>query len=421
MKCPYCGAEIGDNSTECAYCGSKITAEMKAEQEQLNKQGCPKCGSTNVKYTRENHGEVRGKDSKRIIHKTVAVCNDCGNTWEVAEPAPKKRKTWLWVLGWIFIFPVPLTILMLRKKDMKPVLKYGIIAAAWIIYLAIGFGGNSSNKTAAPDTAGTTVVVEETTEKETEKPAETEADKETETEVPAERAENAVRSYEEGDKQAFIELAAGVLKEHLPDSDVPGAADTWTVAKFDNQGAVMAMTAFMLDGKPSEYIYVSTPEFDDSGKIVSNTEHYKEVTGEVFFDDHYCDKVFDTLRQIAGASGNGNNSNDGTEDWTNEQKNAYSSAKQYLQYTAFSRQGLIDQLSSEYGDGYPEDVAEFAVEQLEERGEVDWYEQAEKSARQYLEYSSFSKKELIDQLSSEYGENFTQDQAEKAVEAVYDE
>lgn len=32
---------------------------------------------------------------------------------------------------------------MLRKKDMKPALKYGIIAAAWIVYLIIGLSGNS--------------------------------------------------------------------------------------------------------------------------------------------------------------------------------------------------------------------------------------------------------------------------------------
>lgn len=114
-------------------------------------------------------------------------------------------------------------------------------------------------------------------------------------------------------------------------------------------------------------------------------------------------------------------SNDDKADWTREQKNAYESAKQYLNYTSFSKQGLIDQLSSEYGGNYPEDVAEFAIEQLEERGEVDWYEQAERSARQYLDYSSFSKQGLIDQLSSEYGGKFTHDQAEHAVEAVYDE
>ena len=59
------------------------------------------------------------------------------------EP-PKKRKTWLWVLGWICIFPVPLTIIMLNKKDMNKKARYGIIAAGWILYLLIGLGGGGS-------------------------------------------------------------------------------------------------------------------------------------------------------------------------------------------------------------------------------------------------------------------------------------
>lgn len=57
---------------------------------------------------------------------------------------PKKRKTWLWVLGWICIFPVPLTIIMLNKEDMSKKARYGIIAAGWILYLLIGLGGGGS-------------------------------------------------------------------------------------------------------------------------------------------------------------------------------------------------------------------------------------------------------------------------------------
>ena len=47
MRCPNCGAEIG-NSEKCEYCGSAISVDMKKEQEILNKKGCPKCGSTNI-------------------------------------------------------------------------------------------------------------------------------------------------------------------------------------------------------------------------------------------------------------------------------------------------------------------------------------------------------------------------------------
>ena len=168
MKCPSCGAEIG-TSKVCEFCGSTITAEMQREAEQLRKAGCPKCGSSNITFRRENQGEIRGKNQKAVIHRTVGLCKDCGFTWYPnTNDAPQpKRKTWLWVLGWIFIFPVPLTLIMLKKKDMKPAIKYGVIAAGWIVYLLIGiFGGDSdkSGETANIETANQPTVIEEVQE-----------------------------------------------------------------------------------------------------------------------------------------------------------------------------------------------------------------------------------------------------------------
>ena len=100
---------------------------------------------------------------------------------------------------------------------------------------------------------------------------------------------------------------------------------------------------------------------------------------------------------------------------TKSQEQAIKSAKSYLEYSAFSRQGLIDQLSSEYGEKFPIEDATYAVDYLESTGQVDWNEQAAKSAANYLAYSSFSRQGLIDQLSSEYGEKFTPEQAEYGV------
>jgi len=131
MKCPNCGAEVAGNF--CEYCGSQLQGQRPK---------CSKCGSTNITFKRENQGEIRGKSSKQVIHRTVGLCKDCGNTWYVSETAPSitphKRKTWLWVLGWLFIFPLPLTVLIMRKKDMNAILKILAIAASWIIYLSIG-------------------------------------------------------------------------------------------------------------------------------------------------------------------------------------------------------------------------------------------------------------------------------------------
>jgi hypothetical protein len=92
---------------------------------------------------------------------------------------------------------------------------------------------------------------------------------------------------------------------------------------------------------------------------------------------------------------------------TGPQMNAVRSAEQYLGMTGFSRDGLIQQLSSDAGDGYSVLDATAAVDSLS----VDWNQNAAKSARQYLSISGFSCKGLIEQLSSGAGDKYTVEQA----------
>lgn len=92
---------------------------------------------------------------------------------------------------------------------------------------------------------------------------------------------------------------------------------------------------------------------------------------------------------------------------TGPQKNAVRSAKNYLSFQGFSRDGLINQLSSEYGDSYSVADATAAVNTLN----VDWREQAVRSAKNYLSMQGFSCNSLIDQLSSPYGDKYTIEQA----------
>lgn len=94
------------------------------------------------------------------------------------------------------------------------------------------------------------------------------------------------------------------------------------------------------------------------------------------------------------------------------QKNAVRSAQQYLSMSGFSRSGLIEQLSSEYGDGYNYSDASIAVDSLN----VDWNRQAVRSARAYLNMTGFSCKGLINQLSSSAGSKYTQSQARYGAE-----
>lgn len=101
-----------------------------------------------------------------------------------------------------------------------------------------------------------------------------------------------------------------------------------------------------------------------------------------------------------------NEESDG-ESLTSSQNNAARSGKQYLSMTGFLRDGLIQQLSSDAGDGYSVSDATAAVDSLD----VDWNENAARSAKQYLEMTGFSCNGLIEQLSSSAGSDYTVEQA----------
>ena len=179
MKCPNCGAETTNNI--CEFCGSEMPKPQQnvsitnnyyggmpvEESEEVFAGKCPKCGSSKISFKRERVGSATVSSSKKAalsskrkgqavsqtVYRTIGICQNCGYTWNpngensgTNSESKGSSKTWLWVLGWIFIFPLPLTILLLRKKDMKPGLKYGIIAAAWLLYLVIVASGASNSE-----------------------------------------------------------------------------------------------------------------------------------------------------------------------------------------------------------------------------------------------------------------------------------
>lgn len=93
---------------------------------------------------------------------------------------------------------------------------------------------------------------------------------------------------------------------------------------------------------------------------------------------------------------------------TKSQANALKRANQYLNYTAFSYKGLVEQLEFEQ---FSHEDAVYAADWCG----ADWNQQAAKKAQQYLDYTAFSRGGLIDQLEFE---GFTHDQAVYGVDAV---
>lgn len=90
---------------------------------------------------------------------------------------------------------------------------------------------------------------------------------------------------------------------------------------------------------------------------------------------------------------------------TVNQQNARQKAEQYLNSSAFSKQGLIEQLEFE---GFSTIDATYGADAVN----ADWMQQAALKAQQYLDSSAFSKQGLIDQLLFE---GFSKKEAEYGV------
>src|SRR5689334_8915930 len=99
---------------------------------------------------------------------------------------------------------------------------------------------------------------------------------------------------------------------------------------------------------------------------------------------------------------------------TVSQAHAIEAAERYLSMAAFSRSGLIQQLSSKHGEGFPRADAVYAVDHLA----VDWNHQAVRAAEQHLADRSFSRGRLINQLKARYGDGFTHAEALYGVEGT---
>ena len=148
MICPNCGASLQVDADQknltCSYCGNGLYVDDEVKHVQYD-------NAEETGYQFEKGRQRAQAEATRVQQQSFNMNS--------GKP-PKKRKTWLWVLGWIFIFPVPLTILMLRNQKLSKPVKIGIIVAAWIVYLIIGLagGGSGDNKVSSNANTATTTI-----------------------------------------------------------------------------------------------------------------------------------------------------------------------------------------------------------------------------------------------------------------------
>ena len=94
-----------------------------------------------------------------------------------------------------------------------------------------------------------------------------------------------------------------------------------------------------------------------------------------------------------------------------EYSSALRKATTYSDMMHMSKAGVFDQLTSEYGEGFSAEAAQYAVDNVE----ADWNANALEKARTYQDTMAMSPTMIHEQLVSEYGEKFTVEEADYAL------
>lgn len=101
---------------------------------------------------------------------------------------------------------------------------------------------------------------------------------------------------------------------------------------------------------------------------------------------------------------------------TNEQKNALKKAETYSNSMHMSKQRIYQQLTSSYGEGFTNEAAQYAIDNLQ----ADYNVNALEKAKTYQSSMSMSKQRIYEQLTSSYGEGFTKEEAQYAIDHLED-
>lgn len=96
-----------------------------------------------------------------------------------------------------------------------------------------------------------------------------------------------------------------------------------------------------------------------------------------------------------------------------ENINALRKGIQYAKMMHMSKQGVYDQLTSEYGEKFNPESASWAIAHM---SDIDWNANALEKAKTYQKQMAMSKEAIREQLISSYGEKFTEEEAQYAID-----
>lgn len=146
--------------------------------------------------------------------------------------------------------------------------------------------------------------------------------------------------------------------------------------------------------------------YSTNDKDEENHEKAKEQTNGNY------QEWFDTITKGTSDSSTTSSSSSIDDSITRDQKAALKQAEFYSEYLHSSKKDIYHQLTSEYGNKFSKDDAQYAIDHLK----ADYNKNALESAKTYAKSLNMSTREIYDQLISEYGGRFTPSEAQYAID-----
>lgn len=172
--------------------------------------------------------------------------------------------------------------------------------------------------------------------------------------------------------------------------------------------------------------FTTAPDLQDQAgaEVVINPANWTVVSQEPAAGTELSSDTTITLvvthdaDDAAGSStdASGDSTTDATPNVPVEYLNALSKAESYSDLMRMSKQGIYDQLTSEYGEQFSPEAAQYAIDNIQ----ADWAANALAKAKVYQETMAMSPAAIHDQLISEYGEKFTPEEADYAIAHLND-
>ena len=280
-----------------------------------------------------------------------------------------------------------------RCLNMKKIL-VSILSVCLLLFMLSGCFNSLSNKTNGNSSPSSSIATQEKASHSTPASATTSAPTSKPTSTPTPTPESMPQNQETISQKNAVRMAIDYL--NYSSFSRQGLIEQLEYEGFSNEDAI-----YGVDQSGADWIeqaaqcakdYLDYSSFSRQG-LIEQLE-YEGFTHEQAVYGVDATGLNDTSSNSNDASSSGNNASGETV----SQENAVRTAIDYLNYSSFSRQGLIEQLEYE---GFSNEDATYGVDQ----SGADWMEQAAQCAKDYLDYSSFSRQGLIEQL--EYGRLFT--------------